>query len=278
MRIVCISDIHGNLPALEAVLRHARTLSPDLICSLGDQIGFGPQPREVLALLEREEIPCLLGNHELRQNDYLLRRDLALETDVNFAIVRHIQTLIDDKPFRLPRSHQIEEITFAHAAPDDPVTHLDTPDDLERALARTPTRYLVCGHQHMQLAYHLDGRSLHIVGSAGMPENALPGTAQFTQVDIVRGGVQVTPHTISYDASSIRDAFVRNGFAQVCPIMSRLCCEAMLYHRNILSPFFRHAFALKKQRGDETLTLECWRAAADTFAWLTDGSWTDYWK
>lgn len=266
MRIVCISDIHGNLPALEAALRHAKTLSPDLILSLGDQIGFGPQPREVLALLESEDIPCMLGNHELRQNDYLLRRNPALETDVNFAIVRHIHTLIDGVPFRLPRSHQIEEITFAHAAPDDPVTHLDTPKDLADALERTPTRYLICGHQHTQLSYHLDGRSLHIVGSVGLPENALPGTAQLTQVDIVRGGVQVTPLLIAYDASPVYPAFVRNGFAQACPIMSRLCCEAMLLHQNTLLPFFRHAYALQMQRGEDALTLACWREAASTFA------------
>lgn len=109
MRLLCINDIHGNLPALEAVLRHARTRSPDLVISPGDQIGFDLQPRKVLALLESEGIPCMLGNHKLRQNDYLLHRDPAPETNVTFAIVRHIQTCIEGKPFCLPRSHRIED-------------------------------------------------------------------------------------------------------------------------------------------------------------------------
>lgn len=278
MRIVCISDIHGNLPALSAVLRRAKALSPDLILSLGDQIGFGPQPREVLELLKAEEIPCLMGNHELRQNDYMRGRDRTLETGVNFAVVRQIQTLIDDTPFRLPVSHQIEDITFAHAAPDDPLTHLDTLPDRAKALSRTQTRYLLCGHQHEPLSYMLDGQTMHIVGSVGMAENGVPGTAQFTQVDIVRGGVNVTPLLALYDPSPVREAFIKNGFAQTCPIMARLCWESIQFCQSSVLRFFAHLHTVRAQRGETDVTPENWRAAADTFAWRTDASWEDFWQ
>lgn len=278
MRIVCIADIHGNLPALEAALSLARTLSPDLILSLGDQIGFGPQPREVLERIQAEEIPCLMGNHELRQNDYMKKRDPQLETGVNFAIVRHIQTLIDDVPFRLPVSHQIEEITFAHAAPDDPCTHLTTLSDRANALSRTKTRYLICGHQHAQLSYALDGQIMHIIGSVGMAENGIPGTVQLALVDIERGGVNVTPLLAPYDPTPVREAYLRNGFAETCPIMSRICWESILINDSLVLPFFRHLNAVKALHEDQTLTLSLWRAAADTFAWRTPGPWETFWK
>ena len=278
MRIICISDIHGNLPALEAVLARANALSPDLILSLGDQIGFGPQPREVLELLAAQEIPCLMGNHEVRQNDYMKKRDPQLETAINFAAVRQIQTRIDEKPFRLPVSHQIEEITFAHAAPDDPIAHLSTLAEREAALSRTKTRYLVCGHQHVQLSYALDGQTMYIIGSVGMAENGIPGTAQFAQIDIERGGVNVTPMLVSYDPSPVREAFVKNGFADACPIMARICWESIRYCECDLLRFFAHLKDMRAQRNEAEITPENWRAAADTFAWRTDGAWETYWK
>ena len=64
MRIALLSDIHGNLPALEAVMEAILRHKPDRIISLGDQINLGPNPREVLALLRQEQVECLSGNHE----------------------------------------------------------------------------------------------------------------------------------------------------------------------------------------------------------------------
>ena len=86
MRIACISDIHGNLPALEAVLADVRAQSPDLTLSLGDQVNFGPQPLQVLQLLVSEGIPCLLGNHEQR----VLASARAKKQDVDLGVA-HVE-------------------------------------------------------------------------------------------------------------------------------------------------------------------------------------------
>ncbi len=65
MKIAVISDIHGNLEALTAVLEHLGTCAVDRIISLGDNIGYGPDPNEVMNLLVRENIESILGNHEM---------------------------------------------------------------------------------------------------------------------------------------------------------------------------------------------------------------------
>jgi predicted phosphodiesterase len=62
MRVALIADIHGNLPALEAVLAEIRSEAVDRIVCLGDVVSFGPQPREVIARLRALGCPVVLGN------------------------------------------------------------------------------------------------------------------------------------------------------------------------------------------------------------------------
>ena len=64
MRIALLADVHGNLPALEAVMEGIRRHKPDRIISLGDQVNLGPSPKEVLSLLRAENVECISGNHE----------------------------------------------------------------------------------------------------------------------------------------------------------------------------------------------------------------------
>ena len=64
MRVALISDIHSNLPGLEAVLKAIKKHRPERIISLGDQVNLGPLPLETLGLLHAEGVTCLHGNHE----------------------------------------------------------------------------------------------------------------------------------------------------------------------------------------------------------------------
>ena len=64
MRLLLLSDIHANLAALEAALSDARERGFEQVVCLGDALGYGPQPREVLSRLRALEAGCVLGNHE----------------------------------------------------------------------------------------------------------------------------------------------------------------------------------------------------------------------
>ena len=119
MRIACISDIHGNLPALEAVLADVRAQSPDLTLSLGDQVNFGPQPLQVLQLLESKGIPCLLGNHEQRVLALREASDAALNA-INFASVRWTMQQLAGVDLNLPLNRRVGEVLFAHAGAENP--------------------------------------------------------------------------------------------------------------------------------------------------------------
>jgi len=68
MKTAVISDIHGNATAFRAVLRDIEISKVDLVISLGDNIGYGPEPEAVISLLRENSIPSIIGNHELAIN------------------------------------------------------------------------------------------------------------------------------------------------------------------------------------------------------------------
>src|SRR5918998_6623132 len=78
-RITVITDIHANLPALEATLAQIGELDVDAVYCGGDLVGYGPHPNEVCALIEERRIPTIYGNY-----DWAIARD---EEDCGCAYV-----------------------------------------------------------------------------------------------------------------------------------------------------------------------------------------------
>ena len=64
MKTAILSDVHGNLEALDAVLSDLEEFTPDRIVCLGDMIGYGPDPEAVISKVAAHGISCVLGNHE----------------------------------------------------------------------------------------------------------------------------------------------------------------------------------------------------------------------
>jgi predicted phosphodiesterase len=69
--VAVITDIHGNLPALEASLERIEELGIERVCCGGDLVGYGPHPNEICRLIEERDIPAIYGNY-----DYAIARDL----------------------------------------------------------------------------------------------------------------------------------------------------------------------------------------------------------
>src|SRR5664279_2991240 len=64
MRIALIGDVHANLPALEAVLRHALQNGAQTVWNVGDFVGYGPFPDQVVRRIQSEGIPSIIGNYD----------------------------------------------------------------------------------------------------------------------------------------------------------------------------------------------------------------------
>ncbi|MBO9717699.1 MAG: metallophosphoesterase family protein [Pseudoxanthomonas sp.] len=184
MRIAAISDIHGNLPALDAVLADIAGRGCDLVVNLGDIVSGPLWPRETLERLVPLELPTIAGNHErqllgdlatLAPSDAHARQALAPE---QLAWIRALPPLlrIDDVLLchGTPGSdieYLLDDIVDARLQAADAATvvaRMDSSADGDR-LARDAALVL-CGHSHTPRAIRLaDGRLACNPGSVGLP-------------------------------------------------------------------------------------------------------------
>jgi predicted phosphodiesterase len=182
MRIAALYDIHGNLPALEAVLADVRAAGVDEVIVGGDVLP-GPMPRESMALLRDLGIPArfLLGNGD--REVLASRRGIetgAVPEPFREVIRWNARQLTDDDegaiaswPATLTAGVPgIDDVLFCHATPrnDTDIFTCDTPDEpLLGLFAGVEAPLVVCGHTHMQFDRFVGETRVVNAGSVGMP-------------------------------------------------------------------------------------------------------------
>ncbi|MDY7230099.1 metallophosphoesterase family protein [Hyalangium rubrum] len=171
-RIAILSDIHGNLAALEAVLRDVETQKPDRIVCLGDTVGYGPFPRECFARVHEVAGLILAGNHEL---ETAVPGDEGMEEDAREMALWSARALEGLEPWERMRSALVDgqaealalriegKITWVHGAPEEPTLRYVWPGHrnhflmlnsqldqfLVELLGRFATPHGFCGHTHV---------------------------------------------------------------------------------------------------------------------------------
>lgn len=182
MRLLVLSDIHGNLVALDSVLREVAQESFDQILCLGDVSSLGPQPREVLDRLRQLQCAVVLGNTDA----WLLAPPQATAADsADRQILCAINAWCADQlsaadraylrtfSFLLERPLDAERTLLAyHGSPRsfDDVIAAVTPDaSVAQMLAGRSVSVLVGGHTHIQLIRRYQDAHLVNVGSIGLP-------------------------------------------------------------------------------------------------------------
>ncbi|HVL77708.1 MAG TPA: metallophosphoesterase family protein [Sphingomicrobium sp.] len=176
MRVAAISDIHGNLDALEAVLADIARRGADLIVNLGDIVSGPLQPVETAERLMALDLPTIRGNHERQL--LTLARDSMGESDA-FAHKR-LTPLQRQWLASLPATLTLEGIFLCHGTPQSDVgyfLHTVEPETVrpassaevrERAAGRREG-LILCGHTHLPAVRRLgDGQLVVNPGSVGL--------------------------------------------------------------------------------------------------------------
>ncbi|HJT81786.1 MAG TPA: metallophosphoesterase family protein [Chthoniobacterales bacterium] len=180
--IAAIYDIHGNLPALDAVLTEIQNSSVDRIIVGGDVVP-GPMPRETLHRLLQCEIPIdfIHGNGEVAVLQQLSgQRPTAIPEQV-WPLIEWTANQLEPEDHNVLRvwpktlavaTKSLGKILFCHATPQSETeifTRLSSDDRLRAILSGVDADIVVCGHTHMQFDRRVDNVRVINAGSVGMP-------------------------------------------------------------------------------------------------------------
>ena len=191
MRYAVISDIHGNLEALKAVLSDIESQNVDKIVCLGDVVGYGPWPNECVELIRERADVCLMGNHDFAAigrepveyfNSYARRAILWTIRQLTPESLEFLK--------QLPFEYIEGDVTFVHSAPYRPEdwTYIISERDALPQFNYLQTRICFVGHSHVAIgvgwkdnrfwSWRVNGEELQPdaryiinVGSVGQPRD-----------------------------------------------------------------------------------------------------------
>lgn len=184
--LAVITDIHGNLPALQAALARVDELGVERIYCGGDLVGYGPYPNEVCALVEERAIPTIYGNYDhaiARGLDdcgcaYVTPHDRALGQESVAWTLAHTderaKAFMRELPFELRFDVGGVPVHLVHGMPRRVNEYLfeDKPARLyERLAAAEEGRALVFGHTHKPWVHEHGGVLFANCGSVGKPKD-----------------------------------------------------------------------------------------------------------
>ena len=232
MRLAILSDIHSNLPALEAVLDEIDATGVDETWCLGDVVGYGAQPNECADLVQEHCSICLVGNHDLAALDQL---DISTFSPAAAAAVRWTRGAMSGGTTTflngLEPADESHEVALYHASPRDPVwEYVLWPDQAAECIRVQASRVSFIGHSHVALFFALPedgaegqsdargaqagagtslevgrGRWLINPGSVGQPRD---GDARAAWLEFDTEAWRATFHRVAYDIDRAADAIV----------------------------------------------------------------------
>ena len=231
MLTAVLSDIHGNLEALEAVREDLQSFAVSRVVCLGDMIGYGPDPEEVLIQVRTHGALCCMGNHELGASSRAERHWFNATAQKGLDLTRNLLSP-DSLAFiaALPRSLVVDGARFVHGFPPESVTSYlfeQTDAAILNWFAQGEGLTFV-GHTHELIKVALvDGRperrelgqetttvsgpTIINAGSVGQPRDG-DNRAKYLLWDSQAGTVSV--RFVRYDIARTVDKIRRRGFPE----------------------------------------------------------------
>ncbi|GCE27672.1 DeoR family transcriptional regulator [Dictyobacter alpinus] len=217
MKIAALYDIHGNLPALKAVLKELESIQPDVVVVGGDIVS-GPMPGQTLECLRQYagKVVALRGNGDREVvavfNGQCTAGDLPERVyEITRWVGQHIEADQLDFLAHLPEQVTLSlegpgEVLFCHATPrndEEIFTPLTTPDRLRLLFQDVEQAIVVCGHTHMQFELQIGNVRVLNAGSVGMPYADRPG-AYWLLLGPEGSEFRRTPYDLEAAAQAVR--------------------------------------------------------------------------
>ncbi len=204
-----LSDIHGNLPALESVLKDISQYNIDRVISLGDVSGYYPFINEVIELLEAHNTINLIGNHDRYIID---NTECPRSTSANFCLTYQKSVITDENRAWLAKSSPsliLGEASFVHGGWDDPEDEYLYKIS-QSYFERFNEKFFFCGHTHVQKHIQFEnGQCFTNPGSVGQPRDGI-NTAAYCLFDEKTGAIELK--RVTYNIDTVANKMKALGF------------------------------------------------------------------
>ncbi len=227
MKAALIGDIHANLPALERVLAHARGRGVESIWNVGDSVGYGPFPEEVVQRLQRDYVLSTIGSQDrkilrFKKRQEKWRRSRSLEKYLAYRWAYEHLTKKSRKYLRflsreIRMKVQGKRILLTHTRPGSGKAGLwpDTPEEELRWLAHeAKADVIICGHSHQPFTRQVDEVWFINPGSVGQIDEG-ETRASYATLEIGPEAIHVDHHRVEYDLEPLVAAMREKVFPDI---------------------------------------------------------------
>lgn len=217
MRLVVFTDVHANLPALDAALSSIRQHGYDLLVHTGDAIAIGPFPAECMdRLLSLPNAHLLMGNHDFwfahglpePQSPWMSDGEVLHQNWTHARLNPELKSVVAQWEYVLTETFDGVTISFMHYPLTSqykfmPIIQQATTEELDRAFAEYSGELMFYGHHHP--SSDIQGQARYInPGSLGCAKTAI---ARYCMVDIEKGYYTIEHKSIPYYDSALNEAF-----------------------------------------------------------------------
>jgi putative phosphoesterase len=211
MKIAILSDIHGNIDALNEILKSPKFESCDLRVNVGDMVGYYFEPKEVLKVIKGADFKSVKGNHELMLEKALFDSQYRLEITSTYGVGHSIalqQLSGADLNYLncLPQNLTIEipegNLLICHGSPKSASDYIypDTILSVNQFELSKDIRWMVCGNTHWQMVRREDDLLIINPGSVGQARDK-SGLAHWAILDSVTNEIEFLQ--TKYDVASL---------------------------------------------------------------------------
>ena len=235
MRILLLSDIHGNLPALIAIDRFFADVTDtpfDAICNCGDSTVYAPFPNETLQWLRDKKTYSIRGNTDYKVITLLQGETFKKPHNEEKRIMYRstVQALNDQSKEYLLSLEDAQTLNLGdftiglfHGSPDHPreLLFADTPDSRFQELSQLSScQIIITGHSHSPYHKHIHGTHFINPGSAGRMFDGNPAASCAT-LTISKQNIQVDLHRITYPVEEVVTALQQQHLPEIYTEMFR---------------------------------------------------------
>lgn len=262
MRIAVLADIHGNLPAFEAAIKHVSQQKVDQIILAGDIVNGAPDSKACWSLALSLGCPILRGNHERYVAHFGTPKASPLWSMEQFAPLQWTVEQFSEQDRQcmeqLPLNLRLPE------APDLFMVHATERDDHDSIAPHTPEqvlhemfptaqeRYMIRAHNHCEQVRVWEKGFIITCGSVGLPLDSHP-TAQYLLLDQEKNGWNIQHQSVPYPLDATISRFHDTGYLSAVGPMGHLFFREVVTASHQIVPFLRLYSQWSKQ-GDISLS------------------------